>query len=199
MIRRSATRASWTSHLPPSLTLWSDDDGRHGVADPRCARETSNSSSTLAVGEGDVPTVAFVPHPRPAEAAALAGHAADWLQAHGHQALRGRDELPDWRPSDLVVSLGGDGTMLHSIAPRRRRGDPGAGRQRRAPRLPHRGRAPGLECALERFLAGDYRLEQRMTLGASTSADECHSAVNEAVLEKTSSGHTVRLAVFDRR
>ena len=56
----------------------------------------------------------------------------------------------------------------------------------------------GLEWALERFFSGDFSTEARMTLlvevtGASGTAS--WTALNEAVLEKTVSGHTVRLAL----
>src|SRR3546814_5334521 len=53
--------------------------------------------------------------------------------------------------------------------------------------------------ALEGFLRGEHRLEQRMLLAVRIDRaghePEEHLAFNEAVLEKTPTGHTVRLAV----
>jgi NAD+ kinase len=63
-----------------------------------------------------------------------------------------------------------------------------------------------LEDALERFAAGDYRIEDRMTLEVTvtraatstfahpTGAASSYLVLNEAVVEKTGSGHTVRLS-----
>ncbi|HZA88057.1 MAG TPA: NAD(+)/NADH kinase, partial [Acidimicrobiales bacterium] len=58
----------------------------------------------------------------------------------------------------------------------------------------------GLRMALKRFLAGSYEVEERMLLdvaveGAEGEAAPSHLALNEAVLEKTPMGHTVRLGV----
>ena len=57
-----------------------------------------------------------------------------------------------------------------------------------------------LRMALKRFLAGSYDVEERMMLdvtveAAGFEAEPCHLALNEAVLEKTPMGHTVRLGV----
>jgi NAD+ kinase len=55
--------------------------------------------------------------------------------------------------------------------------------------------------ALQRFLAGDYRLEVRMTLEAEVVAaageggSQTIHALNDAVLQRTPAGHTARLAV----
>jgi NAD+ kinase len=56
-----------------------------------------------------------------------------------------------------------------------------------------------LSASLERFFAGEHRIEQRMLIEirlAGESADDRHwVALNEAVLERTAAGHTVRLGV----
>jgi NAD+ kinase len=70
--------------------------------------------------------VLIVAHHQRAEAAALAREASNWLTAHGHyvwmlpddaSALDMTDVASDEVAStaDLVVSLGGDGTMLRSV------------------------------------------------------------------------------------
>jgi NAD+ kinase len=105
----------------------------------------------------------------------------------------------------LAISLGGDGTMLRTVA------------LVAAHRVPVIGvnlgqlgyltdvEPAGLVAALERFAAGDHRIEERMLLevvverrgvdGAPPSTSGRWLALNEAVLEKTLAGHTVRLDV----
>jgi NAD+ kinase len=58
----------------------------------------------------------------------------------------------------------------------------------------------GMRMALKRFLAGSYEIEERMLLEVAVDAHAfeagpSHLALNEAVLEKTPMGHTVRLSV----
>lgn len=137
--------------------------------------------------------VAFVPHPDRPSAHALAAAAAAWLDEHGHESLvvEGDAALPD---ASLVVSLGGDGTMLHSIAMIGAREIPVLGVN-----IGHLGyltdvEPDGLLGALEKFFAGAHRLERRMVLDVAAGAVS-RRALNEAVIEKPTSGHTVRLAL----
>lgn len=137
--------------------------------------------------------VAFVPHSDRPAAHELCEVASDWLTSHGHASVTiGRDaELPD---VDLVVSLGGDGTMLHSVALVGARDIPVLGVN-----IGHLGYLTdvdpdGLIVALERFFAGEHRLERRMTLEVTTGPVSLR-ALNEAVIEKPTSGHTVRLGL----
>lgn len=137
--------------------------------------------------------VAFVPHPDRQVAHDLAAEASAWLASHGHSSVvvDGKDALGD---VDLVVSLGGDGTMLHSIALIGARPIPVLGVN-----IGHLGYLTdvvpeGLIPALERFFEGSHRLEKRMTLDV-TFDGVTRRALNEAVIEKPSSGHTVRLAL----
>lgn len=149
-------------------------------------------------------------HERP-EATRLARLAATWLQAHGvdvwmpvddAKAL-GLDELAADRPSSdasLVLSLGGDGTMLRTVD--LLDGEP----------VPILGVNVGLlgylsevepdamTVALERAIRGDYRVDERMLLDvtcapAAPAAPTTWRALNEAVIEKLEPGHTVRLLV----
>ena len=70
--------------------------------------------------------VAIVAHHGRAEAAALARQAIDWLTAHGHEGWLAEEDgealglgaLASSRPlaeADLLVCLGGDGTMLRAV------------------------------------------------------------------------------------
>jgi NAD+ kinase len=169
--------------------------------------------------------VAFVVHPGRPQAAELAERASKWLSSRGHtietivsdvdhtheeaeRAVVGPPrDVPDGLQGahiDLAVSLGGDGTMLRTVAATVARGVPVLGVN-----LGHLGYLTevdpdALETALERFISGDYRIEERMTLqvrlepGASNPAPEgaqlSYTVVNEAVVEKTVPGHTIRIS-----
>ena len=68
-------------------------------------------------------TVALVVHPDHPEARNVADRAEQWLTGHGHGVIRidaaaGADEAraPLGEGVDLAVSLGGDGTMLRTVA-----------------------------------------------------------------------------------
>jgi NAD+ kinase len=154
--------------------------------------------------------VAVVAHHERAVAAGLAAGAVEWLVERGHEAwvvpddatALGLDELVSERPvdqADLLVCLGGDGTMLRAV--RMLDGAP----------VPLLGvnvgvlgyltelEPPQLTDALERFLAGPtagrWYLDERMML-ASTTTGRCPGrwrALNEVVVQKHESGHTVRL------
>ena len=161
-------------------------------------------------------SVALVPHRTRPEALSLAAEAIAWLEAGGHQVRVPEDDARtddlrrySWPPAklatdlDLAVSLGGDGTMLHTVHLLAGSSIPVLGVY-----VGHLGYLTVVEpeamtTALEQFVAGEYSLENRMTLavemrrGSDVQHDIC---LNEAVLEKTVSGHTIRLeAVLNDR
>lgn len=155
----------------------------------------------------------FVHQGRPA-AAEHAREAAAWLAQHGREVrllpadadAAGLPHLacaPDsiLAGLDLAVSLGGDGTMLRTVDHVGAAEVPVLGVN-----IGHLGyltevEAADLPIALARVLAGDFEIEERMTLEvvaelASAPASSVPAiALNEAWLEKTVPGHTVRLAV----
>jgi NAD+ kinase len=162
--------------------------------------------------------VVLVAHRQRPEAASLARVAATWLAERGHrvwmvpgdaEAIGAEDLADDERPgrAGLVVSLGGDGTVLRSVhlvdgAP-----------------VPIIGVNVGLLGyltevephamlrSLERYLAGPstvgddgWHVEERMlldvtVLGRDGAEQQRFRALNEGVLEKLEPGHTVRLRV----
>jgi NAD+ kinase len=152
-------------------------------------------------------TVAIVVHHQRPEAAALAKQLIGDLVGGGHAvrvpvkdaAAAGLDEwatpadgLAD--AVDLAVSLGGDGTMLRTVDLVGAAGVPVLGVN-----VGHLGYltevdGPDAQAAVDRFLGGDYHVESRMTLAVDVGG-VIHHALNEAVVEKTVSGHTVRVAV----
>ncbi len=154
--------------------------------------------------------VAVVPHAQRQPAVDMAARAVAWLEERGHEVRVPEEDatgsvLADhaW-PSDkiavdldLALSLGGDGTMLRAVDLVCAFSVPVLGVN-----VGHMGyltevEPAGLRPALERFFAGDYTIEKRMTLDVERDGDSGSgwAALNEAVLEKTVSGHTVRLAI----
>ena len=121
------------------------------------------------------------------------------------------------RGLDLAVSLGGDGTMLRTVDLVAGEGVPIVGVNVGQLGYLTEVEPPGLRMALKRFLAGSYEVEERMLLQVTVDAPRSRTtdpegavaeaaradriettsvlALNEAVLEKTPMGHTVRLGV----
>ncbi len=154
--------------------------------------------------------VAVVVHHERDSAVALARSTVEFLVARGHEGwiipddatMLGLDELVSERPieqADLLVCLGGDGTMLRAV-----------GLLDGAP-VPLLGvnvgvlgylteiEPPALTVSLERFLsgssAGQWYLDERMMLAVSATGTHAGTwrALNEAVVQKHEPGHTVRL------
>ena len=156
--------------------------------------------------------VAVVVHHGRPRARELAGQAIEWLTAHGHtaQVPKGDAEacgLEQWAADeaelgsgvDLALSLGGDGTMLRAVdlvAP--------AGAAVLGVNVGHLGYLTEvgpdeMQDALERVTEGRHTVEERLVLEVETTTPKGEScrrtALNEAVVEKTTSGHTVSVAV----
>ena len=155
--------------------------------------------------------VALVPHRLRPEALDLAGDAIAWLESRSHQVRVPEDDArtdqlrryacPAEKLTadlDIAVSLGGDGTMLRTVDLLAGSDVPVLGVN-----VGHLGYLTEVEPvhltdALDRFLSGEFRIEDRMSLevevrsGGTTTVRTC---LNEAVLEKTVSGHTIRLDV----
>ena len=157
-------------------------------------------------------TVGLVLHHEREHAAKLAGELAAWLEDGGHTVrlpaadaeIAGLGHLgcdPDaLAPGlDVAASLGGDGTMLRTVDLVAAYDVPVLGVN-----IGQLGYLTEVEpddarTALQAVLAGEHRIEQRMLIAVTVEREgeqpETHLALNEAVLEKTPMGHTVRLAV----
>jgi NAD+ kinase len=147
-------------------------------------------------------------HARP-EAIDLALTAAQWLSERGHRAFMpwadakvlrldamGSDEPAS--SADVAISLGGDGTMLRTVAFLDGRPVPIIGVNVGILGYLSEVEPSQLIEALERFVAGDYEVEERMLLQVEVrssveSPPIRERALNEVVIEKCESGHTVRL------
>ncbi|MBV8463603.1 MAG: NAD(+)/NADH kinase [Acidimicrobiales bacterium] len=151
--------------------------------------------------------IAFFAHADRPEAKGLAERAGAWLRDHGHDPVPavGPDGTTDVAGADLVVSLGGDGTLLRAVDHAAPVGVPVLGVNLGRLGYLTSVEPDHLEEALARFLAGDYQVEERMTMDvALRHADGARpagrTALNEATVEKTVPGHTVRVtATIDGR
>jgi NAD+ kinase len=159
-----------------------------------------------------VAVVAVVVHHDRIHAREVARTTIDWLLGAGHQvrmphADAARVERPDLGVADaevatgaqVALSLGGDGTMLRTVALVAESDVPVVGVNFGQLGYLTDVEPDGVRPALERVLAGDHRVEHRMLLAATVcrAGAEPHEvvALNEVVLEKTTSGHTVRIDV----
>ncbi len=135
----------------------------------------------------------------------------EWLENHGVNVrlsrdisrLLSREELgvASWEvPLDLLVVLGGDGTLLNAAKAVARHTTPILGVN-----LGHLGFLTELEVGdlyqgLPRVLGGDYRVEERMMLEASVSREKQDIvgflALNEVVITKGPFARLIRLEVL---
>ncbi|MCS7001881.1 MAG: NAD(+)/NADH kinase [Dehalococcoidia bacterium] len=157
--------------------------------------------------------IALFHQPRIPEAVRLSHEVADWLAARGHtvsvhSAWTPHDSMPYYTDVDLVVTFGGDGTVL------------------RLGRLYAPGSAPVLSVnfgklgfitelepkdtyrGLEAFFAGQYTVERRLMLAARVTpaperaTESCHSgygkefyALNDIVVSRGGAARVIRLRV----
>ncbi|HTW10306.1 MAG TPA: NAD(+)/NADH kinase [Acidimicrobiales bacterium] len=150
--------------------------------------------------------IGFAPHSdRPAVVEVAAASAA-WLEEEGHKTIVLSDSQQDGQGDgigdlDLMVSLGGDGTMLRAVGLVLGTGVPVLGVNFGAFGYLTAVEPEGLRHALERFLAGDYRLLRRMTVDAVVAAGANEQArlratgLNDVVLARPSGIHTISTRV----
>lgn len=122
-----------------------------------------------------------------------------WMPDIDATAL-GLTELAGDRPiaeADLVLSLGGDGTMLRSVRLLAGAAVPLLGVNLGALGYLTEVEPELLGDALGRFIAGAedgaWTLDERMMLAVTVNGRQIGLALNEAVVEKAEPGHTVRL------
>jgi len=142
----------------------------------------------------------------------LARSTVAWLRERGHEVRVADDDSDILGDSDLVVptaelangadlviSLGGDGTMLRAVALAAPDDVPVLGVNLGQLGYLTQVEPSGVRMALKRFLAGSYSIEERMRLDARVEGPDGEltiGALNEVVIEKSEMGHTVRLEVL---
>ncbi len=152
----------------------------------------------------------FVLHGERDRAASITHDLASWLLERGHDVRLPQDDatrlgldehgVPEDHFADgldVAVSLGGDGTMLRTVELVAGAGIPVIGINVGQLGYLTEVDPDGARMAIKRYLSGAYEIEERMLLSVHLEGTEAaeHVALNEAVIEKTPSGHTVRLAV----
>jgi NAD+ kinase len=151
--------------------------------------------------------IGLAPHADRVSAVEVARSTAEWLEAQGHKAValpgiglaptkpEGVDDL------DLVVSLGGDGTMLRTVGVMIGTGVPVLGVNFGRFGYLTAVEPDGLRRAIERFLAGDYELERRMTVdalivpAANAVPRYATTGMNDVVLARPAGMHTINTSV----
>lgn len=122
-----------------------------------------------------------------------------WMPPEDAVAL-GLDEQGSDRPAseaELVMSLGGDGTMLRSVRFLNGAAVPLLGINLGSLGYLTEVEPEKLTDAMERFVggpaSGEWHLDERMMLDVAINGQFRARALNEAVVEKAQAGHTVRL------
>lgn len=162
--------------------------------------ELSTSATVVLIGRSDRP-----------EARSAAQRACDWLAARGHSVVGLPEDIQrlgvqgmcaqsdPFEHADLVLSVGGDGTMLRAVSLVGSRRIPVLGINVGLLGYLAEVEPAHLEESLERFFSGRYVTEERLVLDVRVvHIDGRHRelrALNEASFEKTKSGQTIRLAV----
>ena len=152
--------------------------------------------------------VVLVAHHERTEIPAHAVGVANWCDRHGVEfwmppvdAERlGLARCASDRPvheADVLISLGGDGTMLRSVELLNGHAVPLIGVNLGSLGYLTEVEPDGLTKALDRFAlgseAGEWHIDERMMLDVAVNGSLVGRALNEAVVEKNQSGHTVRL------
>jgi NAD+ kinase len=162
-----------------------------------------------------VATIGFAPNSERASAVELAKSTAAWLEDMGHETVLLPDEIPlraDGERSpvpgvedlDLLVSLGGDGTMLRAVGLVLGTDVPVLGVNFGRFGYLAAVEPDGSHRAIERFLVGDYELERRMTIDvqvlvkATKSLRYRSTALNDITIARPSGMHTINANVSIR-
>ena len=154
-----------------------------------------------------VATIGFAPNVERDSAVALAKSTAAWLEDKGHTTVL----LPENAPQgtvpgptgdlDLVVSLGGDGTMLRAVGMVLGMSVPVLGVNFGRFGYLTAVEPDGIQLAIERFLAGDYHLDRRMTVDAQVVANGATrpryraTGLNDITIARPTGMHTINANV----
>ena len=149
-------------------------------------------------------TIGLAPHVERKDAIEVAKATAAWLEQTGHTAVVFPEAGPTYKHDghlDLLVSLGGDGTMLRSVGMVVGTGVPVLGVNFGAFGYLSAAEPEGLHQAIQRFLAGDYQLAHRMTVDvavlhrAGPRPRYQATGLNDIVLARPSGVHTINTSV----
>ncbi len=131
--------------------------------------------------------VEIVAHPHKPGLAELQRELEDFLTSKGIEVDGGRP--------DLVIALGGDGTTLRAAQRAHASNAPLLGVNRGMLGYLSEVEAGDETQALERVLAEDFTLEQRMMLSCSVNGKDTYVGLNEVLVERSSRQRLVHLGV----
>lgn len=134
-----------------------------------------------------VQRVEIVAHPNKPGVADLRNELQAFLEGKGIEVV---DSSPD-----LVISLGGDGTTLGAAQRAHKEDAPLLGVNRGLLGYLTEVEAGAETEALERVLAGDFTLEERMMLSAQIDDGKSYVALNEVLVERSARQRLAHLAV----
>lgn len=150
--------------------------------------------------------VAVMPHPSRPDVVALAAEVASELRRHG-ASIASEAVIADplgadagWEPGatpavDLVIAVGGDGTFLAAARTALAADAPIVGVNAGTVGFLAEVETGRIGEAMERLVAGDYTISERMILDVELPDGSRHRAVNDAVVEKTDTPHVVHIGV----
>jgi NAD+ kinase len=130
--------------------------------------------------------VAVVSHGRPGTLGDALSRLQESAEAAGVEVVEGAGE------ADLILALGGDGTMLRALRSTFGRPTPVFGVRYGRVGFLTSAESDQLEAALERVFAGDFRVIELCTL-AGRLAGETHEAINDVVITSSEPGRMVEL------
>jgi NAD+ kinase len=159
-----------------------------------------------------VSRVGIVAHAQKAEAHELARKVVVWLTDAGHRACVLRDEADvigtiecvvdpeEFTKLDLLLVLGGDGTMLHGIERAGFSGVPVLGVNLGRLGFLTETSPDNVFDALERVLAGDGTIDERSTVAATVqrpdgSVEQLGEAINEFSVERAVGGKVIQMTL----
>jgi NAD+ kinase len=133
----------------------------------------------------------------------LAERARSWWEDAGYAVtvdrVGGAVTSAVTEPLDFAISFGGDGTMLRAVQATAGRHVPVLGVNLGNLGYLTQSEPETIVSCFERLAAGDYEIESRMALSVRTlpgaSDGRCHIALNDATVERTAPGHTMRVGV----
>ncbi len=157
--------------------------------------------------------IGLIVHQGRPEAAAAARDLSVWLDQQGHRACMPPEEAvattcPDLQVDpaqfaaglDAVVTLGGDGSILRAVELVGEAGVPILGVNFGRMAYLTEVTPADAHAAIDRVLAGDYRVSERMLLTVEFDANDGRGpqrrvALNEAVVERPAASYALRLGV----
>jgi len=126
---------------------------------------------------------------------------ADFLTSQFSKKIKTKSVQKEdlWKNSDLILAMGGDGTMLVTARAVAEHGTPILGINLGGLGFMTQVKTEDLESSLDRIKRNDYNIEERMVLRASFAHNNHWHALNEAVIEKGGISRLIDLHISNRK